>query len=96
MGAMNILWLVAMGLVFVVWAFVMFQTLAGLAAISLRRKAERNAGYFGWVAISLGVYAEFLSSAEHKTRRRRVILLTVLLFAIIILRVVTIGTVEGS
>lgn len=87
----NLIWLILMGIVFLVWVVVTFRVLLGLKTISMKRRQEQNAGYFRWVAISFGVYKEFLTAEEHKSQRRQVLGLTVLLFAIIISRVMFLG-----
>ncbi len=86
MSTLNILWLVAMTAVFLVWAFFMFRMLWRLTRRSLGRYEKTGGGYFRWAGHSLSSFGEFATSGADRKERRRLLLLTALLFAIIIAR----------
>lgn len=79
--------LALMGVVFIAWAYFMIRMMLTLLPISMARRKTQGAGYFRSIAINLGVYRDFFSTAEHRPARRRVLLTTVLLFVIIIGRI---------
>ncbi len=79
-----------MAIVFVVWAVTAFRVLFDLKKIAdVRRKAE-NAGLFRSQGITNEIFREFFTKPEHRKNRRRVVLLTALLFGIIILQMLLI------
>lgn len=86
MSPLNLTSLVVMTLLFVIWAVVMFSTLWRLTRLSMDRLNETGGGYFTWAGHSLAAFGAFLSSPDYKKERRRLLLLTALLFASIVAR----------
>lgn len=83
---MDYLWLILMGVVFVIWGFVWFRVLFGLRRISDARRLSEGAGYGRGLVIVLQTFGDFLRAPEHRRWRRQVFGWTALLFAIILLR----------
>ena len=90
MATVDLFWLLLMGVVFVIWAFVWFRVLFGLRRLSNARRLEERAGYFRSLAIVVATFGAFLSAPEHRRWRRQVFGWTALLFAIILARYLTI------
>lgn len=95
MALSAILFLVFLGLLWLAWAFVMFRVLFRLLKVSLQRRDEQNAGYFGWLLINFGVYRDFFTRPEFHRDRLQVMGLTILVFAIILFRVWLLGGFKG-
>jgi len=89
MPPFHIVWLVIMGLVWLVWVVVLFRVLFRLLRVSLERRDAAGAGYFGWLRINFGVYRDFFVDPQFRSDRNRVLLLTGLVFAVILARVWT-------
>jgi len=84
MSSISIISLVAMALVFVVWAFFMFRALWLIAQETGRRQEKSDSGYFRRASHSLASYRAFVTEPEHKDRRRHLSLLTGLLILVIL------------
>jgi len=82
-------YLVLLGLVFAIWAFVWFRALFGLKRIADQRRREAGIGYFAGIGITIAVFGAFLWEPAHRPRRRQVLFWTLVLFALILLRLWT-------
>lgn len=78
--------LAIMGVIFVVWVITMMRILFGLKKIADVRRKEENAGLLRSQGITNEIFLEFLKKPEHRQNKRRALLLTALLFAVIILQ----------
>lgn len=81
--------LILQGVIFVFWAFFLFRSLFRIGA-GARARADARGGMWPSFFEQFSEYAAFLNAPEYRSDRRRVGLLTVLLFATIFLRVVLI------
>ncbi len=79
--------LILMSLVFLVWAFEMFRMLFRISRRADEKLNETGGGYFTWAGHSVSSYAEFFTSDKTRPHRRRLIALTILLFAVILAQV---------
>lgn len=86
MQTANLISLIALGLVFVLWAGLMFHLFWRLTRRSLERHRQSGGGYFDWAAQNKAVFKAFSTSPQDRTARNRLYLVTLILFAIIILR----------
>ena len=86
MSALNLVTLIALGTIFVLWAFFMFRFLWRLTKRSADRLEQTGGGYFRWMGHSLGTFREAVTSDKDRRERRRLIALTVLLIAVVIAR----------
>jgi len=73
-----------MGATFVLWAYFWFRTLFKLNKIAKARRAEDRPGIVRSYGITFEIFGEFISKPEHRSARRVVLGMTVLLFAVII------------
>ena len=83
MGLAGILFLILMGLVFAAWTAAMFLALWRISKRSEEDLKRTGGGYFTWAGHSLRAYAEFLTSDKDRRERRRLLLLTLVMFAVI-------------
>ncbi len=88
MSGASLLLLVAMGVVAVIWSVLMFRMLWRLTRRSLSRLDQTGGGYGRWTGHSLSAFFTFFTSAEDRPERRRLVLVTGLLCAIIAVRAV--------
>ena len=88
MSVVEILFLVLLGFVFFIWAILWFRVLFRLKRVSFQRKEAAKVGYFGWVLINFGVFRDFFIRPEFHGDRRKVLISTAVLFAIILIRLV--------
>lgn len=83
MDAGRILLLAVQGVVFVAWAVLMFRTLFRLRAIASERRAASGGGFLAGFGHTLQTFRDFAVRPVHRRDRRRLILLTLLMFALI-------------
>ncbi|MEQ9257606.1 MAG: hypothetical protein RIG84_00765 [Roseovarius sp.] len=86
MSTLNLVSLVVMGALFALWVVMMATTLFTITRRSMDRLNETGGGYFTWAGHSLSAFGAFLSAREYKRERRRLLLVTALLFASIVAR----------
>jgi len=77
--------LLAQGLVFLLWAYLMFRTLFRLARIAQDRQTRAGGGPIPGPGQTLRAWHDFATRAEHRPDRNRLIAVTLLLFALIAL-----------
>ena len=80
MTIVNLISLIVMGVVFVLWAVTMFTALWQITRRSLDDLKQTGGGYFTWAGHSLRGFRGFLTSDNDKRARRRILILTLLLF----------------
>ena len=83
--------LVLMGVVFVLWAFLMFRMLWRMTKQSMEALNETGGGFFTWVTHSLRAFGGFFSDPSVATERRQLIWVTVLLMLIIAAQPILLG-----
>jgi hypothetical protein len=85
MTIIQIIHQITTGLVFTVWAYFMFRMLWRITRQSLDKQAKTGGGYFTWVGHSLRSFGEAATSERDHPERRRLIILTLVIVALIAL-----------
>lgn len=83
MSSGQLFWLVLMGAVFALWAAMMFRTLFRLRRIAVERQAADGGGLLRYYGHVLQTFRDFAIRPMHRGDRTRLILVTLLLFALI-------------
>jgi amino acid transporter len=86
MSTPGLIVMIASSAIFLLWAGLMFTTLWKLSRHAAKRLDETGGGYVRWAGHSLGSFGAFLSEPDFKKDRRRLLLVTLLLFASIAVR----------
>ncbi|KZY39081.1 hypothetical protein A3731_13565 [Roseovarius sp. HI0049] len=86
MTLLNAISLAVMTLLFLLWVGLMARMLLRLTRRSMDRLNQTGGGYFTWMGHSLHSFGNFAISAADKAERRRLLLVTALLFASIVVR----------
>jgi hypothetical protein len=84
MGTVDIISLVLMMVIFAIWCWSMFRALWHLNRQARQRRQSTGGGYFTGVGHSLGEFARFLTAERYRADRRRLLIQTPLLFAVIL------------
>lgn len=95
MSLPNAIWLGVMAVVFLAWAVCMFQMLWQMTRRSADRLNETGGGYFTWAGHSLSSFFAFFRAPEYRAQRRRLLILTLLMIAIIVARPFLLEKISG-
>ena len=78
MSGFAIILLVLQGVLFILWAFLMFRALFGIR----RRHSEATGQMWVGPIAAFGVYGAYLKDPAHTPEKRRILLVLCLLFAV--------------
>lgn len=83
MPILQTLYLLVIGVVFVVWSVLMFRMLWRLTRRSLDKLDRSGGGYFTWVGHSLSCFGEAATSRSDRPMRRQLMWWTLAMIALI-------------
>ncbi|RMF40397.1 MAG: hypothetical protein D6754_03260 [Alphaproteobacteria bacterium] len=83
MGARDIIWLAALVLCFAIWMVNMFRTLYRLKARAEERLRDGGGGPVAGIGNTASTFGEFFTRPEWRRDRRRLLVMTATLFAVI-------------
>ncbi len=82
MGAGTFAYLVLQGILFAVWAFLMFRALFGLMQRSIAAADQAGGGFLGWIVHSLRMFFGYFTDPTVARERRVLIILSVVLMLV--------------
>lgn len=86
MPAPALIWMIANGVLFALWAMQMFRCLFRLRAEAAAAERRRTGRMLPGLTVTLRSFAAFLRHPHHRADRRRLMWLTLCLFAMLALR----------
>ena len=82
MPAISIFWFVLTGIIFAIWAAQFFLSLFRISRVA-RARAEARGGMWPTIHEQLSAFHSFLTAPDYRVDRRRMQILTLLMFAAI-------------